>query len=190
MERKRYVADFSQESLANLRRRRYGTIEVADGGKWRITFRRFPILISIPEALWIGGWRHRHQKGDCVRLYYDQPWRFPQFLTAKYAVSARQTSLASIDRAMAILDEIAHIKGCDALLCEATNRRITPEIVKRWGWEPHCPTSWRKHFIKRFYGRYPPCPAWLAAIETNRRSDATDRALRPSAQGKPPSPRA
>jgi len=122
------------------------------------------MLISIGEALWIGGWKHRRQKGDRVRLYYDQPWRFPQFLTLKYAESTRNTSLATISRALAIADEIARVKACDALLCDVTNSRITADMAKRWGWEPHCLTSWRRHFIKRFYGNYPPRPAWLACI--------------------------
>jgi hypothetical protein len=146
-----------------VRRRTHGMIEVVDGLFARIVLRPLPKMISIPEVWLLGQWKHRHQPGDRVRLYYDQPWRFPNFLTAKYAESARNTSLRSIDRAMAVLDEIARIKRSDALLCDATNSRITADVARRWGWEPHCQSGWRRHFIKRFYGVYPTRPDWLPA---------------------------
>jgi hypothetical protein len=148
------VADFAQDAEI-IRRRRFGVIEASNGAVSRIIMRAWPKIISIPEVMLIGAWRHRHQPGDRIRLYYDQPWRFPNFLVLKYVESARNTSLRSVNEAMAALDEIARLKRSDALLCEITNRRITTALVQRWGWEPHCPSSWRRHYIKRFYGSYP-----------------------------------
>ena len=94
-------------------------------------------------------------RGDRIRLFYNQPRRFPNFLVLKYAESARNTSMGSLARALAVLDEIARLKGSDALLCDATNGRITTRLLSRWGWEPHCPSWFHRHYIKRFYGLYP-----------------------------------
>jgi len=53
------------------------------------------------------------------------------------------------------MDEIARIKGSDAVLSEAFNWRISSRLAERWGWVRHKPSRWRRHFIKRFYGSYP-----------------------------------
>jgi hypothetical protein len=147
-----------------IRRRPFGVIEVIDGEFSRIVLRPWPKLISIPEVWLLGHWRHGHQSGDRIRLYYNQPWQFPNFLTLQYAESTRNTSYRTLSRAMAVLDEVARWKKSDALLCEITNSRITSAVACRWGWEPHCLQSQGAHYIKRFYGTYPPTPAWLAAI--------------------------
>ena len=54
-----------------------------------------------------------------------------------------------------MLDEIARIKGTDAIVAELSNLRISDRLARRWGWEPHVPSSRRRHYIKRFYGSYP-----------------------------------
>jgi hypothetical protein len=138
-----------------LRRRHYGMIEVAQGRLRRVAIRPFPKLVSAPGILLIGGWRHQHQTGDRIRLYYNQPRRFSNFLVLKYAESARDTSMATLTRALAVLDEIARLKHSDALLCDVANARITTKLLGRWGWEPHCPSWFHRHHIKRFYGDYP-----------------------------------
>ena len=101
--------------------------------------------------------------GDRILLYYNQPWRFPQFLALAYALSGRETSMRTIRVGLEVLDEIARLKKSDALLCDAGNWRISERFMRRWGWQPHCPAAWwHRHFIKRFYGNYPARPAWLA----------------------------
>jgi hypothetical protein len=147
-----------------LRRRAYGVIEVAGGHFRRVSLRPFPKMISAPEILLLGGWYHRHRPGDRCLLYYNQPWRFPQFLALKYIVSARGTTMRTFTRALAVLDEIARLKRSDALLCDVGNWRISTRLIARWGWEPHCPSRWHRHYIKRFYGEYPPRPKWIEAV--------------------------
>jgi len=139
-----------------LLRRRYGVIEVAAGRLTRVTLRPFPKIISAPEIVLVGGWQHRHRAGDRAWLYYNQPRRFPNFLALKYIVSARQTPLATVIRGLQTLDEIARLKRSDAILCDVGNWRISTKLLARFGWEPHCPSRWHRHYIKRFYGRYPP----------------------------------
>jgi len=147
-----------------LRRRAYGVIEVAEGHFRRVRLRPFPKMVSAPEIILLGGWHHGHRPGDRCLLYYNQPWRFPQFLALKYVVSARQTTLRTVTRALEVLDEIARLKRSDALLCDVGNWRISTRLIARWGWKPHCPSRWHRHYIKRFYGEYPPPPRWIAAI--------------------------
>jgi hypothetical protein len=156
------VVDLAQGAEV-LRRRAYGVIEVADGEFRRVRLRPFAKLITAPEILLFGGWYHDHWPGDRLRLYYNQPWLFPSFLVLKYVVSARQTSLRTLTRALAVLDEIARLKRSDALLCDVGNWRISTKLLARWGWQPHCPSRWHRHYIKRFYGTYPPPPAWLSS---------------------------
>jgi hypothetical protein len=158
------ITDWTAQS-ERLRKRPYGVIEVADGRLRRVAIRPFPKLVSLPGIRLIGGWQHRRQSGDRIRLYYNQPRRFPNFLTLKYAESARNTSMATIVRALAVLDEIARLKRSDALLCDVANGRITDKLLARWGWESHCPTWFHRHYIKRFYGVYPPTPGWIGNSE-------------------------
>lgn len=146
------------EGAPILRRRRYGVIEAADGAFRCVRLRPFPKIVSGPHILLFGGAYHRHVGGDRVWLYYNQPRRFPSFLALKYLVSARDTRMGTLTRALAVLDDIARLKGSDALLCDVGNWRISREMLARWGWVPHCPARWHRFYVKRFYGRYPsPC---------------------------------
>lgn len=140
---------------ASLARRRYGVIEVVGGQFVRVRLRPWPKIVSVPGILLLGGWYHRHARGDRVWLYYNQPWRFSNFLVAKYVVSSQAASLRSLKGALEALDEIARIKHSDALLCDVANWRIGPRLLARAGWAPHCPSRWHRHYIKRFYGAYP-----------------------------------
>ncbi len=145
-----------------LRHRRYGVIEVAGGQLQEIRLRPLPKVVSAPGILLLGGNYHRRFSGDRLWLYYNQPLRFPRFLVLKYIVSTRQGSLASLCRALETLDEIGRLKRSDALLCDVANWRISRRFMARYGWEPHCPSRWHRHYIKRFYGNYPPQATWIA----------------------------
>ena len=156
-----------------LLRRAYGVIEVADGHFCRVLLRPFPKIISAPEILLFGGWHHRRRPGDRCLLYYNQPWRFPQFLVLRYVVSARQTTMRTFTRTLAVLDEIARLKRSDALLCDVGNWRISTRLMARWGWEPHCPSRWHRHYVKRFYGEYPRRPQWIEAMFESATAEPT-----------------
>ena len=142
-------------------RRSYGVIEMADGVLRRVRFRPYPKIISSPEMALFGSRFHGKARGDRLWLYYNQPRRFSNFLVLKYVVSARETSLGSLTRALDALDYIARLKRSDALLCEAANWRVSTELIARWGWTPHCASRWHRHYIKRFYGVYPPLAKWI-----------------------------
>jgi len=137
-----------------LRRCPYGVIEVRGEQLAAIHLRPWPKFVSLLDVFF-GNWYHDHVPGDRVRLYYNQPRRFPNFLTLKYVISARGTTWATFHRALATLDEIARIKSSDALLCDAANFLISPRLLAREGWQPHTNSRWHRNYIKRFYGEYP-----------------------------------
>ena len=137
-----------------IRRRRYGVIEAMDGRLAAVHFRPWPKLVSLPEALLLGNWYHDRRTADRCRLYFNQPWRFRNFLAVPYAVCGRGTRLATMNAALAALDEIARIKQTDALLADVMNFRISPRVLARYGWVAHNPSRWHRHYIKRFYGEY------------------------------------
>jgi len=147
-----------------LRRRRYGVIEAAGGQLTRVRLRPWPKIATVPGIVFVGGWHHRHKAGDWCLGYYNQPRSFPSFLVLKYVVSGRGGTLASLYRVLETLDEIARLKGSDALLCDVANWRVSEALMARWGWEPHCPSRWHRHYIKRFYGNYPKRPDWIERL--------------------------
>jgi hypothetical protein len=147
-----------------LRRRRHGVIEVVDGQFRRVLLRPYPAVVSLPYVVLVGQWSHRHTGGDRCLLYYSQPRRFPNFLTLRYLASTRGSSPASLRRVLEALDEIARLKQSDALLADVANWRISARLLARLGWAPHCGSRWHRHYIKRFYGNYPPRPRWLEPL--------------------------
>jgi hypothetical protein len=163
-----------------LKQRAYGVIEMVDGRFRQVRLRPFPKIISVPEILLFGQNFHHRARGDRYWLYYNQPRRFPNFLVLKYVVSAQATSFGSLARALDVLDHIARLKRSDAVLCDLGNWRISTKMLARWGWTPHYPSRWHRHYIKRFYGVYPPPAKWMDEISVadNPKSDVSARVLR------------
>ena len=156
-------------------------IEAVDGEFRRVVVKPWPAVVSLPYVLLAGAWQHRLLPGDRCRLYYNQPRRYPNYLTLQYVSSTSGASLASCRRVLEALDEIARIKHSDAILADASNARISARLLARWGWEPHCPSRWHRHYIKRFYGVYPPRAGWLEreAAECVMAPQAADIAAAP-----------
>jgi hypothetical protein len=141
-------------AAGQIERRRYGVIEVNAGQFTAIHFRPWPKIISTIEASWLGGWQHGRRRRDQCLLYYNQPIGHDSYLALKYVVSSFGTSYRTFRQTLAVLDEVARIKQTDAIVADVTNQRISDRLLSRQGWEPHLPDSNRRHFIKRFYGRY------------------------------------
>lgn len=146
---------------AALRRRRYGVIEMRDARLHAVHLRPWPKLISLPEALWLSRFQRQFLSGDRCWLYYDQPLLHRNFLAVKYVLSSRDCTFATLKGAMTVLEEIAHIKRTDAALADVWRAKISDRLLCREGWQRHCQPSFRRHYIKRFYGQYaPPEAAW------------------------------
>gem|GEM_PF-788058 len=144
-----------EAGIETIRWRRYGVIECRQGAFAALHLRPLPKLVSVWEVWTLGHWRHRLWPGDRCLAYYNQPRRFPNFLVLIYLVSFRDTSIGTLRRALAVLEEVARLKRSDALLCNVATWRISDRVMLRLGWEPHCPSRWSRHFIKRFYGKWP-----------------------------------
>ncbi|MCH7752704.1 MAG: hypothetical protein IH898_11190 [Planctomycetes bacterium] len=161
-----------------IRRRHYGVIETGGGELIAIHFRLWPKLIAWPEVWPAGPVYHASGAPDRCLLYYNQPWRFPNFLALKYIVSTRETSCATIRAALMTLDGVARTKGTDALLCDAFNTRLSDWLMKRLGWQPHRPQRWHRNYVKRFYGCYPDISVpWRAAEPVVASTPAAELAL-------------
>ncbi|OYV84812.1 MAG: hypothetical protein B7Z73_14740 [Planctomycetia bacterium 21-64-5] len=141
------LADERQRAVA--RGRRYGVIETVDGRLRRIVFRPWPSLAGPFDLPW-GQLMHRAVVGNRCWLYFNQPRGLEQFLSLKFVMSSRQTTLATFRGALAVLDEIAHIKRTEAIVCDAANWRISDRLLTRWGWQSHKPQRWHRNYIKRF----------------------------------------
>jgi hypothetical protein len=144
--------DSGRESI---RARRFGVIETAGGELRAIHLRPWPKLVSLSELLPLGPRYHCRGDADRCLLYYNQPWRMPNFLALKYVVSTTGTSYKTFRAALVVLDRVAAIKGIDAIVCDAGNVRLSDRLMARLGWQPHKPQRWHRNFIRRFYGVYP-----------------------------------
>jgi hypothetical protein len=149
------VLDF-KSGRERIRARRYGVIETAGGQLVAIHFRPLPKLVSLPELWPLGPRYHARGEADRCLLYYNQPWRMPDFLALKYVVSTQGTSYRTFRQALQVLDAVAALKRTNAIVCDAANLRLSDRLMERFGWKPHKPQRWHRNFIRRFYGEYPP----------------------------------
>ena len=109
----------------------------------------------LPELLPLGPRYHARGTADRCLLYYNQPWRMPNFLALKYIVSTSGTSYRTFRAALVVLDTVAVLKQVDAIVCDAANMRLSDRLMARLGWEPHKPQRWHRNYVRRFYGEYP-----------------------------------
>ena len=145
--------------------RRAGHIVVQNGQLVAIFGRWWPYLGNHLRAAW--DQRFRQSVEDRCELFYHTSLGSPEFLTLSYIHSGERTSVASVYATTLVLDEIARLKKALAIVCNVTNDRISDRVLARWGWQSHCHAWTGRHFIKRFYGRYPPIPAnWRARLRT------------------------
>jgi hypothetical protein len=142
------VTDFAAEA-DRLRRRGCGVIETAGGRLVRVVLRPFPKIATALGSRLFGRLAHRLRRGTRCRLYFNQSRRFPQFLALRYVVTTRDADYATFRAALTALDEIARLRGIDALLCDAANLRLSDRFLQRLGWVPHAPMPGHRNFIKR-----------------------------------------
>lgn len=135
--------------LPRIREGHYGLIVAEQGRIVEIRMRRFPKLLAWPEIWPCGASYHPRGPVDRCWLYYNQPRRFPNFLALKYVATTAGSRYATFRAALAGLDAIAALKGVDAILCDAANRRLSDRLLARLGWTPHKPQRWHRNFIKR-----------------------------------------
>jgi len=131
-------------------RRRYGVIETEDGQLRRVLYRPYPKISTELGIRFFGRLKHSLFGGNRCRLYFNHPRRCPTFLALQYVETTRDADYATFRRALTTLDEIARLKQVDALLCDASNLKLSDRFLARLGWEPHAPMPGHRNFIKRF----------------------------------------
>ena len=141
-------------------RRRQGHLIVEQGRMRALLGRWWPHYGSLAEVAWDSYCRRlsRRSLHDRCDLYFHQSFGSSTFLTLSYVRASPSTSMTTLFAASLVLDEIARIKGTDAIVCNVTNNRISSRLLQRWGWEKHCESWSGRHYIKRFYGNYPIIP--------------------------------
>jgi hypothetical protein len=150
-----------REQADVLRRRAYGVIIISTGRLHAVHLRPWPKLLAARDVLGPGRPLTRDAGRDTCWLYYNQPCRHRRFLALKYIVSSPHATFQTLRGALVVLDEIARLKGTDAIVAEVRNLRISHRLLRRWGWERQLVSSRRRHYIKRFYGTYcEPDKAW------------------------------
>ena len=110
----------------------------------------------------------------CV-LDYHQPLGMPPFLALDYVRSGRKTRYRTFVGACHVLDEIARIRGTQAIVAHVTNASISDRFLVRLGWQRHLERWSGRHWIRRFYDGYPEstlgrylAPAAAATFERRR----------------------
>lgn len=157
------IADL-REGADALKRRRYGVVETHAGELASVTLRPWPHLLAWREVWPVGDrWRPSGPPDRC-RLYYNQPLGHDGFLALRYVACTAGASYRTFSAALDTLDAIAAIKGVDALLCDASNGRLSDRFLRRRGWEPHAPAWRRRNYIRRFYGAYPAAALAAAGV--------------------------
>lgn len=130
---------------------RYGVIVVRNDSEYAIHRRIFPKIPSRLEA-WIDA-RWRRLPDNCWQLYYNAPYRCPGFLVLAYVCAGGNTSVASLRTGMAVLDEVARMKGLQSIVCETTNPKLTSRVMKYFGYIQHAHQLKGLHYIKRLTHR-------------------------------------
>ncbi len=163
-----------------LKQRAYGIIEIRDQEFHSVRLRPFPKLITRTQVRRAEA-RLENQAAsnasDRVLLFYNQPMFHDKFLALKYLYSTSGCSLPSIAVSLSVLDYIARIKKTDAIVTEISNDKIQDRHLAHFGWQRHCPDSSRRHWIKRFYGRYPNRFLFQTAAERSAAPAAREPAL-------------
>lgn len=169
-----------------IRAARYGVIETLDAKLVAVHLRAWPKLVSLPELLPLGARYHAAGAPNRCLLYYNQPWRMPNFLALRYIVSTAGTNYATFRAALMALDCIAELKQTDAIVCDAGNHRLSQRLMSRLGWEPHKPQRWHRNYIRRFYGVYPSSSHKAAKGTTQEAWSSREQGTKPPAEIAPP----
>ncbi len=144
----RIISDLEEESDF-VRAKRYGVIETHAGLFTRLTLRPWPTLFSMRELIPLTDeWRPTGKSNRC-RLYYNQPRGHSDYLALRYIACTPKTSYATFRAAIKAFDKVAEIKESHALLCDASNHRLSDRFLRRQGWEPHAPQWGRRNYIRR-----------------------------------------
>jgi hypothetical protein len=142
-----------ESSHDHLRRWRCGRIIVQDGKLIRVEHRLMCGSASMAQVWW--QMKYGRTDDDLVWLDYHQPIGMPAFLTLDYIRSGKRAGYRSFIAAIHLLNEIARIRGSQAIVAHVSNGKISDRLLERQGWQRHMPQWNGRHWIRRFYDGYP-----------------------------------
>jgi hypothetical protein len=142
-----------KSSAAQIRRWRCGRIVVQGGKLVRVERRLMCGSASMAQVWW--QMKYGRTDDDLVWLDYHQPIGMPAFLTLDYVRSGKRAGYRSFIGAIHLLNEIARIRGAQAIVAHVSNGKISDRLLQRHGWQPHMPDWDGRHWIRRFYDGYP-----------------------------------
>lgn len=135
------------ESHDLVRAWRYGEIELKNGALHRIYPRWWPRIGSEWESM-LDSYMRR-LPDDVCRVFYAFPRSSPGFMSVLYAYSGRNTQAKTLLLGVSTVDEIAEIHQAKAIVCQATNARLTERLMRRLGYVRHAHSLGPNHYIKR-----------------------------------------
>lgn len=136
-----------EPNAAIIRSWRYGVIETTQSQLSYVGRRWWPYMASRFGAWWDG--RYRALPYDVCRFYYAFPLRSPGYMSLLYVHSGPCTTYSTVYQGAICLEQVAHIRNARAILCQATNERLSEAIMKRRGYVRHAFSLGNNHYIKR-----------------------------------------
>lgn len=136
-----------------IRRWRYGRIVMQAGRLVEVQRRLTCGSASVAQVWWQA--KYGRNDDDICWLDYHQPFGMPTFLTLDYIRAGSLAGYKTFAGACHVLDEIARIRGSNAIVAHVTNHNISDRLLSRLGWEQHMEQWSGRHWIRRFYDGYP-----------------------------------
>ncbi|TWU46301.1 hypothetical protein Poly51_56970 [Rubripirellula tenax] len=137
-----------------LRKWRYGRIVMRGGAFVEVQRRLTCGSVSMAQVWWQA--KYGRNDDDVCWIDYHQPLGMRSFLTLDYIRAGTLAGYKSFIGACNVLDEVARIRGANAIVAHVSNGNISDRLLTRLGWERHL-LSWKgRHWIRRFYDGYPP----------------------------------
>ncbi len=130
---------------------RYGVVEVHNDRSYRIYRRLLPKMPSVWEAWLDAKWRRLPE--NQLRLYYNVSYRCEGYMILAYAQAGQNTSVANFRTGLSVLEEVAKLKRLQAIVCHATNPRLTERVMNYFGYTRHATHLKGYHYIKRLVNR-------------------------------------
>ena len=126
---------------------RYGVLIVDGQGACILRRRYWPRWPSLWDQWFDERWR-RLPRGS-LRLYFNQPRSAPGFMVLAYAQAGPRTSLATLRSGLKQLENIAVARRLQAIVCQATHRKLTDRVMGYFGYQRHALSLAGRHYIKR-----------------------------------------
>jgi hypothetical protein len=126
---------------------RYGEIEIIDGRLSAVYGRWLP-RITTQWHVWQDSY-NKTLSPDTCRFYYALPIGSPGYLSILYTHSGPKTRYCTFRAGILAIDRIAIAWRCKAIVCQASNERLSERMMNRWGYVRHAFSLGNNHYIKR-----------------------------------------